>query len=424
MKKVLIISPHFPPVNAPDMQRVRMSIPYYKALGWEPVVLCVDDKYVSGYKDDLLNETIPPDIKVHKIKAWPEKVTRIFGIGSLSLRSYFYFKNAGSKLLNEQKFDLVFFSTTHFHVCALGRYWQKKFGVPFIIDMQDPWRNDFFLDKPQQQRPPKFWLSYTLNKRMEAYTMPYVAGLMSVSQAYIDNLKTRYPQLKDRPSLLLPFGVSAIDFLLVKQKNISPQIINNKKICVVYMGAINKFFLPLIKAFFNAFKNTVPNQDDYHFYFIGTNYEPSINIKPVEKIAMECNMEHLVTEVPQRIPYFSALSTLMHSNILFIPGSSDGDYNASKIYNNIFSEKPIFSVFNEKSLVKDAINKTAAGVVVGINEIDTHEMLVKKIEKAMPEFMELHVKKVELKQEEVKKYMANTMAEQQTLFFDKVLSQY
>lgn len=34
MKRVLIISPHFPPINAPDMQRVRMSLPYYKDMGW------------------------------------------------------------------------------------------------------------------------------------------------------------------------------------------------------------------------------------------------------------------------------------------------------------------------------------------------------------------------------------------------------
>jgi hypothetical protein len=405
------------------MQRVRMSLPYYKALGWEPVVLCVDEKFVAGYKDELLNDTIPADIEVHKIKAWPEPVTRKFGVGSLSIRSYYYFKKAGNKLLSERKFDLVFFSTTLFHVCALGRYWQKKFGVPFIIDMQDPWRNDFFLTKPKKQRPPKFWLNHVLNKKMEAYTMPYVAGLISVSQAYIDNLQTRYLQLKNRPSLLLPFGVAIKDFDLVKEKNISTQIVNNDKISVVYIGAVNKFFFPLIRAFFIAFKNAVENMEGYHFYFIGTDYAVT-NKKPVEKIGKELKIEHLITEVPQRIPYFSALSTLMHADILFIPGSLDADYNASKVYNNIFSGKPIFSIFNEKSLVKKAINETGAGVVVGISETDTLDTLVRKIEKAMPEFTQLHLKEIELNQAELKKYMANTMAEKQTRFFDKALAQY
>ena len=50
--------------------------------------------------------------------------------------------------------------------------------------------------------------------------------------------------------------------------------------------------------------------------------------------------------------------------------------------------------------------------------------MVKKIEMAMPEFVKLHLKKVELSTEGLKRFMANTMAEQQTRFFDKVLRQY
>lgn len=403
------------------MHRIRISIPYYKQMGWEAVVLCVDEKFVSGYKDDLLNETIPGDIEVHKIKAWSQKLTSKIGIGSLSLRSYFNFKKAGTKLLAEKKFDLIFFSTTLFHVCALGRYWKKKFGVPFIIDMQDPWRNDFYINKPKAQRPPKFWVSYAINKKMEAYTMPHVGGLISVSQAYLDNLRSRYQALQHLPTLLLPFGVSIEDFQLVEKKNILPQIIKTKKINVVYMGAINKFFLPLIRAFFIAFSKFISRKEDYHFYFIGTNYAPHLVNKPVEKIGKELGLADIITEVPQRIPYFSALSTLMHADILFIPGSSDADYNASKVYNNIFAGKPIFSIFNEKSLVKNAINDTGSGIVVAVSDTDTQEELVQKIEKSIPEFAELHLRKISLKQDGLKKYLANTMAEKQIQFFNKVL---
>lgn len=422
MKRVLIISPHFPPVNAPDMQRVRMSLPYYKALGWEPVVLCVDEKFVSGYKDELLNETVPDDIEIHKIKAWPESFTRMFGVGNLSLRSYYNFKKAGTKLLLQRKFDLVFFSTALFHVCALGRYWQKKFSVPFIVDMHDPWRNDFFLDKPVHLRPPKFLMAHALDKKLESYTMPYASGIMSVSQAYIDNLKNRYPQLQNTPTLLLPFGVASSDFKLVLQKNIFPEVVRfNGKINVIYAGGINKFFLPLIKAFFLAFKKSVKNKEDYHFYFIGTSYARSVISKPVEKIAQGMDLLPLVTEVPQRLPYFSALSILMHADILFIPGSSDGDYNASKVYNNIYANKPIFSIFNEKSLVKEVINETQSGVVVGVLETDKEDALVQKIEEAMPAFAELHLQKKIFNQKALRKYLASAMTEKQVGFFNKVV---
>ncbi|HUC83495.1 MAG TPA: glycosyltransferase [Flavisolibacter sp.] len=422
MKKVLIVSPHFPPVNSPDMQRVRMSLPYYKELGWEPVVLCVDEQFVTGFKDELLSETIPSDIRICRVKALPAHVTARFGVGSLSIRSYYHFKKAGNKLLAAEKFDLVFFSTTLFHVCALGPYWKKKFGVPFIVDMQDPWRNDFYLSKPRSQRPPKFWASHRLDKTLEAYTMPHAAGIISVSQAYINNLTERYQQLRSKPTLLLPFGVSAKDFELVQHKNIPPQVLNGKKkISVVYMGAINSFFLPMIRAFFTAFKNCISNPNDYHFYFIGTNYALHANHQTVKLIGNELGVGHLITEVPQRIPYFSALATLMHADVLFVPGSADSDYNASKIYNNIFSGKPIFSIFHEKSLVRQAIEETSAGIVVCIQDTDTAESLSKRIEQAMPDFSVLHLRKPALKKERLQKFMANTMAKQQVNFFNEVV---
>jgi hypothetical protein len=33
MPRLLIIPPHFPPLNTPDMQRVRMSLPQFVAVG-------------------------------------------------------------------------------------------------------------------------------------------------------------------------------------------------------------------------------------------------------------------------------------------------------------------------------------------------------------------------------------------------------
>ena len=80
LKRVLIISPHFPPVNAADMHRVRQSLPFFKELGWESELIAVDPQYVEAYSlDDLLLQTIPDYIKVHYVKAWDIKITRKFG---------------------------------------------------------------------------------------------------------------------------------------------------------------------------------------------------------------------------------------------------------------------------------------------------------------------------------------------------------
>lgn len=406
------------------MQRVRMSLPYYKEMGWEVEVITVEEKCIEGFRDELLSETVPGDIRVHRVKAWPVSFTRKLGLSSLSIRSYFHFKRKGSQLLKRKKFDLVFFSTTMFHVCALGRYWKEKFGVPFIIDLQDPWRNDFYLNKPKSERPPKFWLAYNIHKCLEAYAMPSVNGIIAVSHAYIDSVKKRYPVLKNVPSVVIPFGCSIKDFELVKRKKLLPEIIkkNSSSINVVYIGAVTKNFLPIIKAFFTAFKKMIKQRDHYHFYFIGTNYTSGIHYKPVEELAAEMNIKHLVTEVPDRIPYFAAIATMMESDILFIPGSMDIDYNASKVYNNILALKPIFSIFNIKSLVKDVIEKAKAGIVVGVEGNETAPELSKLIEAKMPFFESLHEKPVSLDMNMFDQFTAKNKTLEQVDFFNEVIS--
>ena len=62
-RRVLIVSPHFPPTNAPDMQRVRMSLPHFREFGWDPHVLTVGDAGDTPV-DPLLSATVPADVEV------------------------------------------------------------------------------------------------------------------------------------------------------------------------------------------------------------------------------------------------------------------------------------------------------------------------------------------------------------------------
>lgn len=373
MKKVLIVSPLFPPVNAPDMQRVRMSLGYFAGNGWEPTVMTVDEQYVSGFRDDMLLETIPGDVSIIKVAAYPEQYTRKVGLGAVSFRSLLQYKKAGNKLFKQEKFDLVFFSTSQHHVIALGRVWKKKFGIPFIADMQDPWRNDFHIGTPKYKNSFKYRLFYKINKYMEAYAMPYADGLMAVSQAYIDILKTRYPAINDIPAKTISFGASVKDFDLVKKKGLSPAVIDetNGKINVVYMGAVTPFFIPVIRVFFQALLDHKEDLDKFHFYFIGTSYAQGSGIRMVAELGKELGIGKHITEEPDRAPYFNAIATLQAADVLFIPGSVDKDYNASKVYNNILAQTPIFSIFHRQSSVIAAVEDSGAGVTYSFNDLDS-----------------------------------------------------
>lgn len=355
------------------MQRVRMSLPYFRKNGWEPTVLAVDEQYVSGFRDDVLLETIPNDMSIVKVAAYPEHITRKAGLGAVSFRSLRQYQQAGNRLLKDGSYDLVFFSTSQHHVIALGRYWKKKFGIPFIADMQDPWRNDFHLTTPKYKNSFKFRLFYKINKYMEAYAMPYADGLIAVSQAYIDILKNRYPAIKGIPAKTISFGASTVDFELVQQKQLNPAIIDsaNDKINVVYMGAVTPFFIPVIRVFFEALLQHGENLNSFHFYFIGTSYAQGSDTRMVADLGKELGIAKHITEEPDRAPYFNAIATLQAADVLFIPGSVDKDYNASKVYNNILAKTPIFSIFHQQSSVIGAVDDAGAGVTYSFSDINT-----------------------------------------------------
>ncbi len=87
MKNLLIVSPHFPPINAADHQRVRMALPWLREFGWEATVLAVEPEYVEGVRDECLVKTLPADIRVVRTGALSAKWTRWFGVGSLAYRA-------------------------------------------------------------------------------------------------------------------------------------------------------------------------------------------------------------------------------------------------------------------------------------------------------------------------------------------------
>jgi len=51
MRRVLIISPYFPPANSADMQRIRMSLPFFNEFAWDYEIVTVADKYSDFTKD-------------------------------------------------------------------------------------------------------------------------------------------------------------------------------------------------------------------------------------------------------------------------------------------------------------------------------------------------------------------------------------
>ena len=66
--RVLVVSPHFPPINAADHQCVRMSLPYFAEFGWDVTVLCISPNLIEGIYDPNLTLTIPKNIELFNLR--------------------------------------------------------------------------------------------------------------------------------------------------------------------------------------------------------------------------------------------------------------------------------------------------------------------------------------------------------------------
>lgn len=424
-RKVLIISPHFPPSNAADMQRIRMSLPYFKDYGWDAEVVVVDDRHSEIVKDDLLLQSLPDDIKIHTVQALPKKWTSKVGLGSLALRSMWYYRKKVNQILRGQKFDLIYFSTTNFPLCILGAYWKNRFGIPYIIDMQDPWHSNYYRDKPKNEQPPKYWFSYRLNKYLEPVAMKSVDGLISVSESYINDLKERYAEIQDVKSVTIPFGAFKPDFDIAKkyQAEFVPML-ETGHTNIVYIGRGGADMHKALHTTFSAFKNTLAINPEtlkkVKLYFLGTSYAPQGRGKQtVLPIAEQYGIEQYVVEQTDRISYYHTLVMLQQADALFIPGSDDPKYTASKIYPYILVNKPLLAIFNAKSPALKVLKEYGVPFAYsydGTPEID------KKLETFFIQVSTGNIAKQQYCETAIAKYAAENMTKQQCLFFDEVIS--
>jgi hypothetical protein len=351
-KRLLIVSPHFPPINAPDAQRARLSLPYFREFGWEPVVLAVHPRHVKGLHDSRPVSALPSDVSVHRCGALPAQLTRLAGLGSLGPRAWLHLRGAGAQLLHREHFDLVFFSTTQFLTLTLGAAWKKKLGVPFVIDVQDPWRTDYY-ERTGAPPPPGGWkyrFAHWQARHFEEPSFRPAAGFVSVSENYLEQLRARYPWFSTKPSTVIPFGASEADFAGVQNDPAIALAFIREPGCahLVSVGAVGSIMAGALHALFTALRTFRDEQPALaarlRLNFIGTSYAPSAQAMPtVRPIAEAHGVGDLVSEQPARIGYPESLKTMLAADALLLLGSDDPGYTPSKIAPYFLAGRPVLA---------------------------------------------------------------------------------
>jgi hypothetical protein len=364
LKKILIISPHFPPSNLAAVHRSRLFAQHLPAFGWEPVILTVDEKYYEEELDPNLSRLLPAGLIVEKTGAFG--VTRPRLIGDIGLRGFFQLYRKAKQLIRKDKIDFLYIPIPSFYVALLGRWLRATTGVPYGIDYIDPWVHRF----PGSDKIfSRHWFSMKLSQMLEPIAVKKASLITGVAEGYYKGVLERNPHLKNGCQVgAMPYGGEKADHVKVAELGLRPYLFSKHpgKIQLMYAGAmLPKAYAPL-ESIFKSMSGNRQAVEDLEIHFIGTGkttHDPAgYNIRPLaEKYGL---WDKVIFEHPRRIPYLDVLVHLEAVDGVFILGSTEPHYTPSKVYQGVLSGKPIFAVLHRESTAVTVIRAANTGIVL------------------------------------------------------------
>lgn len=181
MKKVLIITYHWPPSGGITVLRCLKFVKYLREFGWEPVVFTAENPSYQ-FLDYTNEKDIPEGLEIHKVPIFEpinlfkklsgrkinqplqnitsnsaKKKTMIDTLG-MWVRGNFFIPDARYRwikpsvkylenYLENHKIDAILTDGPPHTNTVIGLKLSKKFNIPWLADFQDPWTQVDYYDK-------------------------------------------------------------------------------------------------------------------------------------------------------------------------------------------------------------------------------------------------------------------------------------
>ena len=218
MKKVLIITYYWPPGSGPGVQRFLKCSKYLRDVGWEPIILTVDNGSYPSL-DQSLEQDIPTGLNVYKslsfepfrwynlLKGKSSKNTSVGAIGlqgssffqrlSLYIRANFFIPDArvgwnrfaikkARTIFKEHKIDAIISTGPPHSSHLIADRLKKEYNKPWLVDLRDPWTTVFYNAYfPRTDRTKK------KDKQLEDLVLKNSDSVSVVSQGMLDEFSER-----------------------------------------------------------------------------------------------------------------------------------------------------------------------------------------------------------------------------------------
>ncbi len=353
MKNILIIYPHWPPSNLAGVHRPRLISNFLREMGWNPIVLTVHEDYYEEKPDHDFLQTVNDTTEVIKVKAFKAKRKRL--VGDIGLRAFFQMRKKAIEILNQREINFIWTPIPSYYTTLMLPGLWKKFNVPYGIDYIDPWV------KPRDvlgRFMSKAYISNLVARVMEPFAVSKAALISGVDKAYYEPVLKRNFSNRKIIHLGMPYGFDPQDHQ-IKLENVELPWIEEEE-AFVYAGAFlpkSHLFLKCLFTCIQKLKEEGKWSDKKKLYFLGTGTYPG---KQIREYAEEFGIGDFVTEKNERFPFLHILYFLNQADGVFVLGSTEKHYTASKTFQSVLSKKPVFTVFHQESSAVEILNEISA----------------------------------------------------------------
>jgi hypothetical protein len=357
-RRLLLVSPHFPPDSTAASHRARLLVPHLPRWGWTPTVLTVDPRDYESALDPALASLLPPELEVVRCRALPVGLTRPIGFGDLGLRALPGLAAGCLRLLAKARFDAALVIVPPWYCALLAPLIHRH--VPVVLDYIDPWVSNWGLTVGPNGVPDRrSRVSRALALRLEPLALRGVDAVSGVSAGTYESIWPRVPSLQGRPSAAIPYGFEPRDFA-----HLPPSTHPLAAGDLVYLGTMPPLGFDTLRALFDALALGRSRRPSLfarvRLRFFGTSGRTGDNLpRVVLPVAQAAGVADAVTEEPARLPYLEALSILRAATGLLLLGSSEPHYTASRLFPFLLAERPLLCVFHEASSVIAILERTA-----------------------------------------------------------------
>lgn len=372
LKRIFIVAPFFPPSPMPPSQRVRLIVKHAASLGYYPTVFTVDPKYREEKQDPWMLELVGNNFDLVTVNCIDQNKTRKVKIGDLGIRMlpslFFKLKEFAKK----QKPLFILYPVPPWYILTIAPLIKRLTNIPYGIDFIDPW----VYDLEPSEKVFKKKLSQRIARRFEKWACKNATIIYSVSQGINDDLIKRYPAIKNKTFVAVPYGAEPNDFDLLKNE---VRNTSDEKITVRYIGAVWLDSYPVLNALLPALAQTRKIYE-LQIEFLGTGYAPEpFAANQMNKWFTDLNMEAYAVEDPLRVSYKRAVELTLTSDILLLFGGMLPYYAASKLMGLLFSRKPFVAFVHKDSFPAQLLENLNYPYLVTYSQLD-NDTPDKKIE--------------------------------------------